>query len=695
MIAGAAGAAAGVRALAAARVGSYGNEYPDMLVAYLANGLDRLARQWDGVRGGLRTASDVASRNDFVREKMRLMLGPAPERVPLQARVTGAVRRPGYRIENVRFQSRPDFWITANLYVPEGAAGGPMPAIVSPCGHYETARMYPDYQFAYQNLARAGFVVLAYDPMGQGERRHFLDPRTGETEAGMRATIEHSLAGQLLMLVGESAAGWHVWDGMRAVDYLVSRPEVDAGRIGCAGHSGGGTVTLMLGAVEPRIKAAVVNEGGTMHRWPVDLARIGPSDVEQNLFPGASYGIDACDVHVAIAPRPLLVLIENYTAEFNRTAEHIRRRFEQLGAAERFRTEEAVDDHAWTYRLRQATTDWFCRWFLGHGGPEREPAVVAESRDTLRVAPVGGGTGRDVFSLLRERAARVPGRAVSAERLRELLRLESQPGVPLSERRLAVTGRKGYTIERSEFLSEAGVYIPVSLFVADGGSARAPVLFLDEAGRNAKAREGGPFEQIALKGQPVMAVDLRGIGETRIGREGGGGGGFTHVFNAETAASYMAWYMDRSLFGMRVGDVMRCVDYMLARWPGDQRVKTVGVGMGGLWALFAAALDRRIESVVAIGALASYRMLAEADRYLHGADILVPGLLREFDLPEIVAAIAPRAVTIAGPVDAMKRPLEGERAAACYSRTADAYARAGAARAFRVVAEVREWGVTW
>ena len=154
--------------LAASALGAAGNpllaQSPDMLVSYLDGRLAALAAKWDKVRDGLKTPAQVNQRNRFIREKTREMVGGYPERTPLGPVVVRTRQRKGYRVENVMYQSRPDFWVTGNLYIPDGPS--PFPAVLSPCGHYPLARMYPDYQFVYMNLALAGFVVLAYDPIG-------------------------------------------------------------------------------------------------------------------------------------------------------------------------------------------------------------------------------------------------------------------------------------------------------------------------------------------------------------------------------------------------------------------------------------------------------------------------------------------------------------------------------------------------
>src|SRR5579872_5453130 len=199
------------------RESSYSGQYPDMLLAYLSKEMNALAAKWDRERDKLRTAADIEARNRFVRGKFREMIHGLPERTALNPSVVRTTDRDGYRVENVMFESRPDFWVTGNLYVPTTGTG-PFPAVISPCGHYSLARMEPEYQFAYLNMVKAGFVVLAYDPIGQGERRQYWDPETGKADIP-DPVFEHSMPGQVLLLMGQDLTQYHIWDGMRAIDY--------------------------------------------------------------------------------------------------------------------------------------------------------------------------------------------------------------------------------------------------------------------------------------------------------------------------------------------------------------------------------------------------------------------------------------------------------------------------------------------
>ncbi len=692
-------------AMPALRDRSYAQDFPDMLLSHLAKRLNELAAKWDSARAGLLSSADIEERNRFVRARFLEMIHGLPPRFPLNPKVVKSREMGGYRIENVVFDSRPDFHVTANLYLPAGS--GPYPGIISPCGHYPLARMQPDYQAVYVNLVRNGFVVLAYDPIGQGERRQYWDPDGTPAEI-TDPVYEHSMPGQVLLLMGQDLTHYRIWDGMRAIDYLLTRPEVDGTRIGCAGHSGGGTMTMFIAALDERVKCAVISEGGTGHRWPVDITpgdRIGPSDVEQNLFPAAVHGIDICDLHVAIAPRPLLALIEEYSPHFNAAAGHIRRRYEQMGAVNRFATAEANDPHAYTVKLRLATTDWFSRWFYGHPGPAGEAEFVPQKPETLYSTPHGSireaRQGQTIFTLIAgQGAALPPSRSVPGDaselpvfrehiagQIRTLLRLEPQArDQSLSVRQLGVTPRKGYRVDKVEFISEPDIYIPAWVFLPERQAVGRAILYVSESGKEEDGMEFGIAEGLARAGRIVVSVDVRGTGETAPPHcQDLDGGRFSHLFSVETAAAYMAWYMDRCLFGMRVHDVLRSADYVLSRPDTDRSgVDLIGKNAGALWALFAAALDDRIHAIVAERALISYASLTRVDRYLHTAGVFIRDILKSLDLPQVAAAISDRPLALVSPVDPMKAP-DIPMARQTFEFTRQVYARAGAADRFAII----------
>jgi cephalosporin-C deacetylase-like acetyl esterase len=678
---------------------SYAEELPNMLESYLAGKLNRLAASWDERRALLRTAADVQERNRVVREKVLSMLGEFPPKEALKPVTVKMTEKHGYRVENLMFESRPDFCVTGNLYIPT-AGSGRFPAIISPCGHYPLARMTPQYQSAYISLARSGFVVLSYDPIGQGERRQYWNPTTNVTDVG-GPVFEHSMAGQLLLLTGENLTNYLVWDGIRAIDYLLTRPEVDPERIGCAGHSGGGTLTKFIAVADQRVQCAVILEGGTANQWPT--RGIGIADMEQNLFPTALDGIDNVDLHAAIAPRPLLAGIESYNEGFTGAANAIRTRYQQLGVEEKFATVAADDPHAWTPKLRRTTTDWFCRWFYGRSGPQQEMEFEASHPEELYCTPNGSllysRRGTTIFSIIAGKVQQRPlnlgadaalDRRQVRDRLATLLRYQKQEQ-PLGVRNIVTTPREGYRIDKIEFLSEPGVYVSAWIFVPDGRSeGLRTVLYLNDEGAQSDGMEyeggessgltHGVLDRLARSGNLVIAADVRGIGATRASSASSlSPSEFGQLFDMDTRAAYAAWSMDRSLLGMRVQDVVRCVDYAMGREGVDkQRFHLIGKGQAGLWCLYAAALDERIPHLICAESLLAYRLLAQSDRYLYGADVFLPDILQHFDLPEIAAAIVPRPLTLIETKDAMKRTVASGQAADTYRFTQRAYQAAGA-----------------
>src|SRR5690606_891383 len=219
-------------------------------------------------------------------------------KTPLNARITGRLDREGYRIDALVFESLPGFYVTASLYIPDGR--GPFPAVLGTAGHSAEGRAAEPYQRVWANLARRGVLVLAFDPPGQGERLQYFDPATGASRIGV-GTPEHSHVGRQCLLTGTSIARYFVWDGVRALDYLLTRPDVDPTRIGVAGNSGGGTQAAWLGALEPRL--AAIDSSCYITSWKELWQGSGPQDMEQVLPGFLAEGLDFADVIAAAAPR--------------------------------------------------------------------------------------------------------------------------------------------------------------------------------------------------------------------------------------------------------------------------------------------------------------------------------------------------------------------------------------------------------
>jgi len=686
---------------------SYSEELPDMMILSLVKEANALAAKWDVERSKTKTREQTLARCRYVRDKVLEMVGGLPLRNDLGGVTTGGFERDGYRVENVRFQSRPNVWVTGNLYVPT-TGPGPFPAVISPSGHYEDANRVPSYQLCHMLMAKNGFVVLAYDPIGQGERRYYWNPSTGQTEVGV-TSFEHCVFGQRLLLLGESWSMYRIWDGMRAIDYLLTRPEVDRERVGCTGHSGGGWATLCITLLDDRVKCCVSNEPGFLyHLWPLSEqpgAEFRVSDPDHHLLPAAWNGIDYCDVFQAIAPRPFMLTTEDVTdPQFALARKHLEAGYARAGVPERLAIVEAGDRHWLTHKLRLATVGWFSQWFCGKPGPTVEPAREPEPVKNLYVTPTGSTryseVGDSIHTFIVKKQANLPPerkappsaaeldrfRGQLLESARRLLRYEKSER-PLGIRHIRDTPRRGYRIEHIEFLSEPGIYVPAWAMIPDNLKPPfAPLIYVDDFGKQQFAIGGefGLLEKMVRQGRFIVAADLRGIGDTHPQRrERYEGNPFRNLFSAETGMAYLAWSIKKDLLGGRVLDLVRTVDYTLGRPDVDRSgVSVIASGMAAVWTLFAAALDTRIQSAVCQGGLLSYRTIAAADRFMHNASLFLPGVLHHFDLPHLAAAVAPRRLVLLSPVDHVKRPVEPSAAEQAYTFTRQTYQAAGAAERF-------------
>lgn len=241
-----------------------------------------------------------------LRQKLLEMLGGLPDqKSPLNPQITGKIEMDGFRIEKVIFQSFPGVYVTALLYLPEGSQMQ-RPAILVPCGHAANGKFY--YQALCQRLARRGYVVLCWDPIGQGERSQFWDRQVGRSRYNL-VCGEHAIMGNLAYLAGANLARWEIWDGMRALDLLLTRPEVDANRISITGTSGGGFQTAHIAALDERIKAAAPSCYITaLPMRAYNRIFVDPdSDPEQDLFGMISSGVDHPGLLLLMAPRPAIV----------------------------------------------------------------------------------------------------------------------------------------------------------------------------------------------------------------------------------------------------------------------------------------------------------------------------------------------------------------------------------------------------
>src|SRR4051794_8088347 len=254
----------------------------------------------------IRTEKDLLKMQDSIRQQLLAMLGNFPaEKTPLHPQITGKIPMDGFHIEKLIFESLPGIYVTASVYVPED---GPMkhPGILVPAGHAPSGKAY--YHALCQRLVKRGYVVIAWDPPGQGERSQFWDAKTGKSRYNL-ICAEHAILGNLAYLAGTNLARWEIWDGIRAIDYLLTRPDVDPGRINITGTSGGGFQTAHIAALDPRVKVAAPSCYITALPMRVynRIFKDPDSDPEQDPYGLISKGIDHPGLLLMMYPRPVFV----------------------------------------------------------------------------------------------------------------------------------------------------------------------------------------------------------------------------------------------------------------------------------------------------------------------------------------------------------------------------------------------------
>ncbi|MBB5791735.1 acetylxylan esterase [Jiangella mangrovi] len=575
----------------------------------------RLAEWEERVGGvtGVASAAEVRREGERVRSAVLRGLGglpPSDGTVP-PVRWCGVVDDvpddAGYRIERLVIETAPGVHATANLYRPAGdppAAG--RPAVVFVCGHADEAKAYPEYQTVCARLARAGLVVLALDPFGQGERFGYLDDAGRPIVAG--GTAEHTYAGLQSWWLGQSPARWFVHEVRRAVDLLESLPGIDATRIGLTGNSGGGWLTTLATAVEPRIAAAAPATFVTSRGRYLDGGQ--HQDAEQVLLGGTEHGVDHADLLVAAAPRPVTVLAAEYdffpiegTAE---TVRRVRRSYELLGAADALTLVTAPTTHQYAPALAAAATRFFCASFgLPEPDDETEPATLPPS--TLACGASRGAAFLHDLIAADYAAARPAGDDDLESWLRDRVRsgrdVPDDPGV----RWLPGPAGTWHGFWRTETdLWGAGVLIPgetnarpgLRLVLLHDGTTE---LTIDHPVVRRAARDD-------RVGGPLLVLDVRGQGAL-LPRDRSGRSPLSHDSTMYKLLADLLW-LDDSLAAGRAFDVTRALDVVLgdarvrAEHPGlgqDRPVHVHAAGLGAHHAMLAAAADPRIADVTASG----------------------------------------------------------------------------------------------
>lgn len=629
------------------------NRFPRMMQNYLVRRVRDAEILANKKRAALKTKADAEAYVQSVRERIRTCFGPEPERTPLKPQITGVVERDAFTVEKVIFESRPGMLVTANLYLPKGREY-PLPGVVGTCGHTNNGKA--GYQEYAQGLVRQGYIVLIYDPIGQGERLQYVDENLkSRIGVGVR---EHLYAGNQQMLVGEFLGAWRAWDGIRALDYLLTRPEVDKKHIGVTGNSGGGTMTTWLCGVEHRWTMAAPSCFVTTFRRNAENEL--PADTEQCPPKALALGLDHSDFLAALAPAPIIILGKEKDFFDVRGVEESYRRlkhlYKLLGAEDNIAHFIGPTFHGYTQENREAMYGWFNRITEISKG-QTEPTLEIEKDETLWCTPKGQVAdlgSRTVFSFTKEKAEqlrkqrqKLEGDAVSGV-VAKVLRLPETIDTPEYRILRPIGGRKypmpaavNYAVE-----TEPGIHALVTLLCKERHYSRPPregqraVLYISHQSADAELRDEPLVKELleAESGVPFFACDVRGIGDSQP--DTCGTDQFLKAYGSDFFGAAHSLMLDDAMPSQRTRDVLGVLEWLASN--GYEEVHLAAKGWGAIPATFAAVISNRVGQVTLKNALVSYSTVAESEDYAWPLSSFVWDVLAEIDLPDCYRVLKER-----------------------------------------------------
>jgi dienelactone hydrolase len=491
---------------------------------------------WDGIR----TEQDLLRVQKEIRQKLLTMLGGLPTtRTPLQPHVTGGIAMDGFHIEKLIYESLPGVYVTALLYVPDDPNSGEHtkhPAILVPAGHAENGKAH--YQALCQRLVQRGYVVISWDPVGQGERSQFWDAKAGKSRYN-RICAEHAVLGNLAYLASTNLARWEIWDGLRAFDYLLTRPEVDAERINITGTSGGGFQAMYIAALEPRIKVAAVSCYITSLPMRIHnrIFKDPDSDPEQDLYGMISNGVDHAGLLLLMYPRPVFVAAA--TLDFfpiegvHKTFQEVSRLYRRFGHADRIAMAEGYHGHQYSDENQKAAFE-----FLDHFNqlPGKHTLASAKDLDDKTVQCTRTGQvmldfedARSLMDLIRDYYTEHQTRL--AESIRRLYLGSNYPGIATwnisqysgiaaaeSEIAWESAGTSIFedtSIDRYVLRHSGNLVMPLLHIHRTGSQSRRWLLWFSKNGK-ATVDDWPVLRKYLDAGFDIISFDFRGLGETRM-----------------------------------------------------------------------------------------------------------------------------------------------------------------------------------
>ena len=598
----------------------------------------------------LKTREDAEKLVAETRAKVRSCFQFPAEKCPLNAKITGTLDAPEFTMEKIMFQSRENYSVTANFYLPKKREGK-VPAILFVCGHSADGKGSAVYQTAMRGLAMRGFAVLAIDPVGQGERHQFLDV----PGFPVNPCMEHNILGKQMLLNGDWFGAWRTYDAVRGMDYLLTRPEIDPARVGVHGNSGGGTLTTWVSAVDDRFFAAAPSCFVTT--WVHDIENELPSDIEQCPPNAMKYGLEISDFLIASAPRPYLLLGQKNDFFDPRGIAEVRDElkglYKLLGCEDRIELCIGPTSHGLSVTLREAAYEFFCK-HAGIANPSKSEGTITPPEKPETFAAPGG----EVFNIPTERRAHdlILEKTAALKSARKKLSLAEIRRILIEKAGIDTPFVPYYRVLRAVRIADTDSY--ATRFGLETEPGRVMSILFSRVVKNyipeaEKIRLFIPnLDSIAELGDrldagtDLYALDLRGIGEcTPTTCNLPAGADFFAHYGFDFHYTALGNMFGQSYFGGKVKDIL-CAVELLSQSSGNIELEAHGIG--GIPALVAAVLSDKIKKIRLVDVPDSWESMVVPvmpDPEKSPMSYMIPGILEHFDLPELRSAIADKIVS--------------------------------------------------
>ncbi len=517
------------------------------------------------------------------REELWKLIGGMPEKTPLNSSVVRKGEKPTFRYEVLYFESMPGLYVSAVLFLP--LTPPPYPAMIIPCGHSQEAKGYVEYQKMCILLAQNGVASLIYDPPGQGERITFIDDSGKPIIWG---TAEHTVVGFRCILMGMNYALFEIWDGIRAIDYLMTREDIDRTKIGCAGNSGGGTQTAYLMSLDERIKFA--GPSCYITSWEKLLNTIGPQDAEQNIYSQILYGFDHSDYLMLHAPKPFLLCCATYDFFDIQGTWFSYRRAKRLYSALGFNSNcdiiEVGRKHGWCREMREEIVKWALLHFLGKRVDVKEDIKDSDVLVPDEYKVTGSGNVREIpgslsipeilvrkfnevkgerddrwAKLSRDEREKIILKLLDIRDVEHILEPAVQEVGEDYSRDFDLQGLK--TVKKFVVIPEDGIFLPVIIFEPEKQMSRL-VLISSSSGKESIDIE--KIQNYLSDGNIVVTVDMRGVGETECK---GSKNDITNTSGNGWEDYFRAYLIGESFVAMWTRDYFSLVKFLEKQFGGE------------------------------------------------------------------------------------------------------------------------------